>query len=81
MTVISRRKITAKRIAFTVSFNKVPGASVEDCRAYVEEAVAIWRGQTRPPGSIDDSDPGDPMWGLDGDSVEVKRAFMRKGKP
>ena len=83
MTVIKRRKTSMQRIAFTVSFKKPAGASVEECRAYVEQAVATWRGQCRPPGSLDEpgcDDPGDPMWGLDWETVKVRRAFNRKEK-
>jgi hypothetical protein len=80
VTIIKRRKTSAKNIAFTVTFKKPAGASVEDCRSYVEDAVATWRGQCRPPGGHGDDDPGDPMWGLDWETVKAKRAFMRKQK-
>lgn len=80
MTVIKRRKTNEQRIAFAVSFKRPVGASVEECRDYVEQAVATWHGQCRPPGAYGDEDPGDPMFGLEWRTVKAKRAFMRKAK-
>ena len=59
--------------AFTVSLKVPSGATIRECQNYILEAVQIWRGQTRPPGLLEDSDPGDPMWDLDPDSVKVTR--------
>lgn len=57
--------------AFKVSLDVPDDARIADCIEYIEEAVQTWRGQLRPPGSIDDSDPGHCMWELDPDTVKV----------
>lgn len=58
---------------------RVPNnVTMEEFREYVLDAVASWRGSLRPPYSYDDDDPGDPLWGLDPDSVRVTRLYKRK---
>lgn len=44
-----------------------------DVIAYIDDAIRSWRGQTRPPLSYSDNDPGDPMWELDPETVKVRR--------
>jgi len=39
--------------------------------SYIADAVSTWKGSLRPPGSESPSDPGDPLFELDGDSVKV----------
>lgn len=64
----------SKRVEFRVSFLLPEGALVRDAKAYVIDAVHTMNGCYRPPGSYDDNDPGDPMWGLERESIEVKVA-------
>lgn len=46
---------------------KVPeGATVDDVRDYIEDAVACWKGSRC---------PDDPIFDLDGDSVRVRRIY------
>lgn len=60
-------------VKFRVEFPLPPGATIPEAQAYVEEAVSTWRGSLRPPGSYEPDDEGDPMYGLDGDTVRVTR--------
>lgn len=46
-------------------------ATIADIRDYIEDAVQSWRGQTRPPGSYSDEDPGAAVWHLDPTTVKV----------
>jgi len=63
-----------RRVHFRVSFELPEGASDEDAEAYVHDAlVEAWR--ARPPG-IDEGganplSAGDPMFNLDGATVQV----------
>ena len=66
-----------KRLEFIVSIDKPRGATVGDVKSYVENAVASWCGQFRPPGAHGEDDPGDPLWGV-GKTVEVKRLTERE---
>ena len=68
-----------KRVEFAVAFTIPPGAKVVDCVQYVEEALSCYRGSLRPPGSYNVNDPGDAMFGLDRDTIVVKR-FLKKGR-
>lgn len=68
------------RIIFTVSLVLPPDARAADMRGYIAEAVAVWRGQLRPPGGHNDDDPGDPLWHLDPDSVRVTRSRRARTK-
>lgn len=61
------------RVHFKVSFDLPLNATVQECEDYVRDAVTIWRGSLRPAGSIDETDPGDPLWDLDTRSIVVKR--------
>jgi hypothetical protein len=70
----------AMRRQFLVTLDVPDHATIGECSAYVLDAVASWRGQCRPPGSYDDNDPGDPMFGLDPDSVHVVRVNPNKRK-
>jgi hypothetical protein len=67
------KKPKSKKLSFTVSMTRPDGALIEDCRAYIQDAVSTWHGGLRPPGGYGDDDPGDPMFKLDSDSVKVKR--------
>ena len=67
-----------RRITFAVSLVLPSGARVAAMREYIEEAVATWHGQLRPPGAHDDLDPGDPLFNLDADSVRVTHLRSRK---
>lgn len=58
---------------FIVELEIPDGADFEDCVQYILDAVSTWRGALRPPLSYGDDDPGDPMFGLDRDSVSVSR--------
>lgn len=47
-------------------------AKRDDVKSYVEDAVASMCGSLRPPGADGNlNDPGDPMWGLDQESVRA----------
>lgn len=69
-----------KKRSFKVTLEVPKGATLADCTEYILDAVSTWRGQLRPPTSIDDNDPGDPMWPLDGDTVKVTRLTNRRSK-
>jgi hypothetical protein len=60
-----------KRAQFTVSFVMPPGATLKEAKEYIVDAVASMKGSYRPPASYDETDPGDPMFRLDGDTVKV----------
>jgi len=46
--------------------------SREEIAQFVQEAVSIWGGQRRPPGALNEYDPGDPLFeSLDVESVTV----------
>lgn len=62
-----------KKLSFVVTFDQPDGSLVEDCRAYIVDAVSAWRGSLRPPGGYEPTDSGDPMWGLNSDTVKVRR--------
>jgi hypothetical protein len=66
--------------AFKVTLEIPKGATVADCRAYIEDWVGSGCGAHRPPGSYGDDDPGDPMWGLDRDSIKVVVPRHRRSK-
>jgi hypothetical protein len=55
---------------FLVTFDMPPGATVADAVAYVDNAVAVYRGSM---------DPEEPMSDLDNSTVKV-RALPRKRK-
>lgn len=62
-----------KRVVFAVSFALPESATIAEAKTYVDESVCTWRGSLRPPGSYDDDDPGDPMFGLDCTTIQVRR--------
>lgn len=70
MTRANRRPRQPRRVAFAVSFLLPPGARVCDARDYLEEAVRV-KCQCRM--SI-----ADPMFMLDGDTVQVRRLDAAK---
>ena len=72
------RKRPYKRLEFIVSFNRPKGASITECTDYIYDSIRSWKGGLRPPLALDDDDPGDPMWGLEPDSVTVRHS--RKGR-
>jgi len=47
------------------------GCTKTDIKEYVLDAVCTMKGSYRPPGGESPSDPGDPMFDLDADSVRV----------
>jgi hypothetical protein len=57
---------------FRVRLAMPPDAEVTDVVDYINSAVQSWRGQLRPPGGYCESDPGDPMWELDVETVTVQ---------
>lgn len=66
-----------RRIEFVVAFDVPKGATPSECAEYVMSAVSCYRGSLRPPGGYSESDPGDPMQGLNSKSIIVKR-FLKK---
>jgi hypothetical protein len=52
------------------------GVSYAELAQYVEEALGIWGGQRRPPGSLSDDDPGDPLFG----SIKVNQILIGSRK-
>ena len=72
------KKRAAKVVAFTGSFPPPPGVTARDAKDYVLDAVATWRGGLRPPGAYSDTDPGDPLFDLNPDAVQVKYLRRRK---
>lgn len=60
-----------KSIEFKVSFILPPSATIADAEAYLYDAVGTMKGCYRPPNSINDKDPGDPMWDLDSTTLKV----------
>ena len=75
---VPAKKRTARMVMFTVSFPLPPDATARDARDYVRDAVTSYCHGCRPPGSYDDTDPGDPMFDLDPDAVQVKYLRRRK---
>ncbi len=67
--------MTTKR--FIVELDIPDDVSFIRMKDYIQEAVATWKGQLRPPGSLDSMDAGDPLFLLDGDSVKVM-GYRRK---
>ena len=59
-----------RRVYFKVDFILPEGATLDDAEAYVNDAVRTMKGCYRPP---DDEDDGDPMSGLDADTVRIVR--------
>lgn len=65
-----------KTFTFAVEMTVPDWATEAETRAFVEDAVATWPGQCRPPGAHGDDDPGDPMWELE--VVSVKNTARQK---
>lgn len=70
---MTRRTGHEETIQLVVSFVRPKGATIEEMIAYVDDAVSTWTGQCRPPCALSDDDPGDPMFGLDQNTVKVRR--------
>lgn len=67
------------RKRFIVELELPEEATYREALAYIEEAVAAWRGQLRPPGSYDNpNELGDPMWYLESNLVKVIRYTRRR---
>lgn len=62
---------------FTVRMEVPDEATVEECAAYVYDAVSSMGGGLRPPGGYDDDDAGDPMFGHHKCEVEFKHEKQR----
>ena len=56
---------------FTVSFPLPEGLSWSEAQDYVLEAVRTWKGSKH---------PDEPIFDLDWDRVEVKRAYRKRGR-
>jgi hypothetical protein len=56
---------------FRVIMEVPEGATIEDCRSYIQDAVTSWGGGYRPPGALGDNDPGDPFFSLNKEAVKV----------
>lgn len=71
------KKRPYRRVAFVVSFQRPPNASVGEMREYVENAVKSYKGGLMPPGVVEDCLEGDPMWPLDPETVVVRTYSVR----
>lgn len=69
----STRRGSSKQLSFIVKLDRPSDATITEIKGYIFDAVASWKGSYRPPGSIDDNDPGDPMFSLNEDSIKVSR--------
>lgn len=56
---------------FKVTLEVPEGATIADCKEYILDSVQTWCGALRPPFACGDNDPGNPMFGLNRDSVRV----------
>lgn len=66
------------KVRLIVELECPTGASMQDIQDYVSDAVASWRGGLEPPND-GNAYTGNPMWGLDRDTVRVSRpARVRK---
>lgn len=61
----------ARRVEFKVSFVLPPRATVTEARAYVLDAISTMKGCRMPPGADDEFPEGDPIFGLDSDTIKV----------
>jgi hypothetical protein len=75
---MNRKRGPPRKAHVRVDFFWPDGADEEAILEYVRDAVASWSGGLRPAGSYDDQDPGDPMYEMDRDSVEVKMLRLAK---
>lgn len=66
------------RVEFRVAFDLPPDCSRSYAKECLESHLSIMGGDLRPPGSIGDEDPGDPMFGLDRSSISVCHARRKK---
>lgn len=77
-----KRSPRPHRRTFKVTLTIPEGATITDAKAYILDAVSSWHGSLRPPGAYGElEDPGDPMHGLDGDSVDVTLARVKRRRP
>lgn len=67
-----------RTVSMVVSFDLPDDASRTAACEYVLDAVASWAGSLRPPGSLDDNDPGDPMFGLKRDSITIAKVIVKR---
>lgn len=64
---------SSKQLKFIVTLMQPDEATIAEVQAYIYDAIASWKGSYRPPGLIDDNDPGDPMFSLNEDTIKVTR--------
>jgi len=69
-----RTKKGKVKIQALVTLIRPEGATVDDVRRYIGEAVAGWHGSLEPP----NDNGGDPMFLLDGDSVKVTACVIKR---
>jgi len=67
------------RVRFIVSFELPPAATIKECREYVEDAVSSMKGSREPPNQ-DNCWTGDPVWGIDSDTITVTHIRKSRGK-
>jgi hypothetical protein len=68
-----------RRVAFRVEFDLPYNATIKDARAYLDDAVGSMYGSYRPPGTYDETDPGDPFWAFDPDTLKITQ--IKEPKP
>lgn len=66
-----------KRVAFRVEFDMPPFATLQDARAYLDDAVGSMKGCYKPP-QEDPEESWDAFSQLDNSTIKI--TFMRKGK-
>lgn len=69
----SAQRGLSRKVKFIVSLVRPDEATIAETQAYICDAIASWKGSYRPPGSINDNDPGDPMFSLNEDTIKVTR--------
>lgn len=62
-----------RRVHFTVSFVLPPGCTLQHAHDVLADHLSIMGGDLRPPGADDEFPDGDPMFGLDRDTIRVGR--------
>lgn len=62
-----------RKVRFRIEFDLPPGADADDAEECLVSHVVSMGGDRRPPGGYGENDPGDPMFGLDRDSIAVQR--------
>lgn len=75
---MSRRR---ERIGYFLVTLPIPdGASFKDVQEYIHDAVGSWNGSLRPPGGYGPEDEGDPLFGIERDSIKVEQKQRPKAK-